>query len=91
MNTIGAAIDRGEIEVKAIRLEGLGDYHVPPCGYCKFLSMDESGMICTLFDSPYNSIELEPSTLTSSASLVSVIISCTLKEEGRQHDIIGTV
>lgn len=79
MNTIGAAIDRGEIEVNAISWEAFNDIYVPVCADCELVSADASGMVCTLFDSPHNSVEPEPTNPTSSAPLMSAIYRCSLK------------
>lgn len=80
MNTIGAAIDRGEIEAHTIAWEAFGDIHVPVCTDCRFVARDETGAMCTLFDSPYNSVEPELLVPMSLASLVSAIVGCRLKE-----------
>lgn len=80
MNTIGAAIDRGEIEVNTISWEAFNDIYVPVCANCEFVGQDDTGsMVCTLFDSPYNSVEPEPASLTSLVSSVSSIYRCSLR------------
>jgi len=81
MNTIGAAIDRGEIEVNTLSWEAFSDYYVPICADCEFVSADGTGMICTLFDSPFNSVEPEPANPTSLAPLMSAVYWCSLKRK----------
>lgn len=79
MNTIGAAIDRGEIEVNTISWEAFNATHVPICADCAFVDADALGMTCTLFDSPYDSVEPEPTNSMSLAPLMSAIYRCSLK------------
>lgn len=82
MNTIGAAIDRGEINVQAISWEEFKNLQEPPCCYdCRFVGVHGYGIVeCTLFDRPYNSVESVPANLVSCSSLMSVITKCSLKE-----------
>ena len=82
MNTIGAAIDRGEIEVKSITWEEYNELVAPPCCYdCRFVSIDgDSNVVCTLFDRPYDGVMPAPTLPTSLASLMSVVVRCTLWE-----------
>ena len=81
MNTIGAAIDRGEIEISAITWEAFSSTYIPICDDCEFMCADRTGTVCTLFDSPYNSVKPCPAVPTSLSSLMSVITSCNLRKE----------
>ena len=81
MNAIGGAIERGEIECAVVTWEVFNDVYVPPCAYCESARKDETGhMVCLLFDDRYDSIEPEPASPMSSASLLSVIVRCSLKK-----------
>lgn len=82
MNTIGAAMERGEIECAVVTWEVFNEVYVPPCAYCESVRKDETGhMICALFDDPYNSIEPEPTSPMSLASLLSVIVRCSYQRK----------
>lgn len=82
MNTIGAAIDRGEIEVKIVAWETFHrNNYLHPCINCGFAGVNKLGrVVCALFDEPYDGVEIVPTIITSLASLMSVIVRCSLKK-----------
>jgi len=82
MKIIGKAIHDGLITLTNMTQEALIGHFISPCSLCKHLGSTVRGhRVCNLFDSPFNSVDPEPSVPTSAASLVSVITKCKLREE----------